>query len=194
MLVLSVFGNTINAQAVKKGDLIFDGYYGFVNLFNWAFKGTIGAVAENGTSSSMDHAGVRGEYLLIDKLGLGIDLDYNTVNVSYNSTTIDNGNTIVNNYKIGSQNLRSSATFNYHFSDSDKLDAYFGLGAGYNYRSYSYSSTEVGYSYKSSGSIFPVAFKLALGMRYFFTENIGANVAMGIGQGGLINGGICFKF
>jgi hypothetical protein len=31
-------------------------------------------------------------------------------------------------------------------------------------------------------------------MRYFFTENIGANLGLGLGQGGLVNIGITAKF
>jgi len=194
VLVISLTSFNSNAQAVKKGDVLVDTYYGIVNLFNLAFKGTLGSGASNASTSSIDHLGVRGEYMLIDKFGVGLDLDFNKVSVSYSTTTTENLNTVVYSYNIGSQNIRSSATFNYHFADSDKLDAYLGLGAGYNYRSYTSSSTQAGYSYTASGAITPIAFKLALGMRYFFTDNLGANFAMGFGQGGLVNGGLSFKF
>ncbi len=194
VLITSLTSFNSNAQAVKKGDVLVDTYYGVVNLFNLAFKGTLGSVASNASSSSIDHLGVRGEYMLIDKFGIGLDIDFNKVDVSYSTITTVNLNNVVYTYNIGSQNIRSSASFNYHFADSDKLDAYLGLGAGYNYRSYTSSSTEAGYSYSASGAITPIAFKLALGMRYFFTDNLGANLAMGIGQGGLVNGGLSFKF
>lgn len=194
VLITSLTSFNSNAQAVKKGDVLVDTYYGVVNLFNLAFKGTLGSVASNASSSSIDHLGVRGEYMLIDKFGIGLDIDFNKVGVSYSTVTTENSNTVVYTYNIGSQNIRSSASFNFHFADSDKLDAYLGLGAGYNYRSYTASSTDAGYSYTASGAITPIAFKLALGMRYFFTDNLGANFAMGIGQGGLVNGGLSFKF
>lgn len=194
VLITSLTSFNSNAQAVKKGDVLVDTYYGVVNLFNLAFKGTLGSVASNASYSSIDHLGVRGEYMLIDKFGIGLDIDFNKVDVSYSTITTVNLNNVVYTYNIGSQNIRSSASFNYHFADSDKLDAYLGLGAGYNYRSYTSSSTEAGYSYSASGAITPIAFKLALGMRYFFTDNLGANLAMGIGQGGLVNGGLSFKF
>lgn len=194
VLITSLTSFNSNAQSVKKGDVLVDTYYGVVNLFNLAFKGTLGSVASNASSSSIDHLGVRGEYMLIDKFGIGLDIDFNKVDVSYSTITTVNLNNVVYTYNIGSQNIRSSASFNYHFADSDKLDAYLGLGAGYNYRSYTSSSTEAGYSYSASGAITPIAFKLALGMRYFFTDNLGANLAMGIGQGGLVNGGLSFKF
>lgn len=195
VLATSLFSFNVQAQAIKKGDILVDTYYGVVNLFNFAFKGTVGSGASNRSISYIDHVGVRGEYLIIDKFGMGLDIDYNMVNVSYSTlSVVDSLNPIIHSYKIGSQNIRSSATFNFHFADSEKLDVYLGLGAGYNYRSYTTSSTEAGYSYNSSGAITPIAFKLALGMRYFFNENIGANLAMGIGQGGLVNGGLSLKF
>ena len=41
--------------------------------------------------------------------------------------------------------------------------------------------------------LLPVAMRIGAGMRYFFTDNIGANVAIGIGQGGILNAGLSFK-
>jgi hypothetical protein len=49
----------------------------------------------------------------------------------------------------------------------------------------------------SGGSIsglVPVGFKLGVIMRYFFTDNIGMNLGVGLGQGGLLNGGLSVKF
>ena len=40
----------------------------------------------------------------------------------------------------------------------------------------------------------PVAGRIGLGMRYFFTDNIGINLGVGFGQGGILNGGLSFKF
>ena len=45
-----------------------------------------------------------------------------------------------------------------------------------------------------TSSLFPVAARIGVGMRYFFTENIGANLGLGLGQGGLVNIGITAKF
>jgi hypothetical protein len=41
--------------------------------------------------------------------------------------------------------------------------------------------------------IIPVAMRVGVGMRYFFTKNIGANLGLGFGQGGIINAGLSFK-
>ena len=43
-------------------------------------------------------------------------------------------------------------------------------------------------------SLIPISYKIGVGMRYFFTENIGANLALGLGQGGLVNVGVSAKF
>jgi outer membrane protein W len=86
-------------------------------------------------------------------------------------------------------------TFNYHFLESnDNLDAYFMVGAGYGNRSFTFSSTDPNYTEASVKSIIPVASRIGVGMRYFFTDNIGLNLAIGFGQGGLVNGGLSLKF
>ena len=43
-------------------------------------------------------------------------------------------------------------------------------------------------------TLIPISYKIGVGMRYFFTENIGANLALGLGQGGLVNVGVSAKF
>jgi opacity protein-like surface antigen len=42
--------------------------------------------------------------------------------------------------------------------------------------------------------LIPVASRIGVGLRYFFTDNLGANLGLGFGQGGLINVGISAKF
>ena len=81
-----------------------------------------------------------------------------------------------------------------HFLDNDALDAYAMVGAGYKQRTYFYETNEPGYEDDSIDGINPIAFRIGAGMRYFFTDNIGANLAIGFGQGGLINGGISARF
>ena len=68
------------------------------------------------------------------------------------------------------------------------------LGAGYGNRSFTFKSTDPNYTEASVKSLIPVASRIGVGLRYFFTDNIGANLALGFGQGGLLNAGISFKF
>jgi hypothetical protein len=43
-------------------------------------------------------------------------------------------------------------------------------------------------------NLYPVAFRFALGGHYFFTDNVGIGMELGIGGGAIINGGLAFKF
>ena len=45
-----------------------------------------------------------------------------------------------------------------------------------------------------SSTVIPVAARIGLGTRIFFTENIGANVGVGFGQGGILTAGLSFAF
>jgi opacity protein-like surface antigen len=84
--------------------------------------------------------------------------------------------------------------FNYHFLDNDKFDLFSTVGVGYANRSFSFTSTDPDYVSTDVKSLIPVGSKIGLGMRYFFTDNIGANLQLGFGQGGILNAGISAKF
>ena len=68
-------------------------------------------------------------------------------------------------------------TFNFHFLESnDNLDAYFMVGAGYGNRSFKFESTDPDYTDETIDGLIPVASRVGVGMRYFFTDNIGLNL------------------
>jgi hypothetical protein len=191
-----------NAQCISEGKILVDGYYGFPNLYSAVFKS---AYANSGSEAnlkfgSLGPIGLRAEYLLTDKVGLGLDLGMNSSSISfddvvsvYNSTTFTYDD-VIYNYKFSTRKVGAIVTFNYHFVENDNIDAYFVLGMGYGSRSFTFESNEPGYSTPTVKSLIPVASKIGVGMRYFFTENIGANLALGFGQGGLLNAGITAKF
>ena len=82
---------------------------------------------------------------------------------------------------------------NYHFVSNDNLDVYFGVGAGYRGGKTTYTSVpnDPDFSFDTKIAI-PVGMETTLGMRYFFTENIGAYTEIGLGKS-LIQFGACFK-
>jgi len=187
--------NTANAQAVEEGNILIDVYYGFPNLYGATFKSLY---ANSGSETNVDISslgplGLRGEYLISDKIGLGLDLGFNNTKLTY--TQHDDFDNKDYDYDYKTQKIGAMVTFNYHFLESnDNLDAYFMVGAGYGNRSFTFSSTDPNYSEASVKSIIPVASRIGVGMRYFFTDNIGLNLAIGFGQGGLVNGGLSLKF
>jgi len=201
-VALSLASFKSNAQCISEGKILIDGYYGFPNLYTAVFKS---AYANSGSEAnlkfgSLGPVGLRAEYLLTDKVGLGLDLGINSSSISYDqSTSVYNETTfaydaVTYNYKFSTRKVGAIVTFNYHFVENENFDAYFVFGMGYGTRSFSFESTQPGYSNPSVKSLIPVASKIGVGMRYFFTENIGANLALGFGQGGLLNAGITAKF
>ncbi len=188
--------STASAQAVEEGNILIDVYYGFPNLYATVFRN---AYANSGTEENVDinglgPLGLRGEYMVSDKIGLGLDLGFNNTNLKY--TEFDSFDNKDYEYTFKTQKIGAMVTFNYHFLESnDNLDAYFMVGAGYSNRSFKFTSTDPDYiEDEVSGSLIPIASRVGVGMRYFFTDNIGVNLAIGFGQGGIINGGLSLKF
>ena len=190
-----------NAQAVEEGKILIDTYYGFPNLYSAVFRS---AYANSGSTEDVKIAGLgplglRGEYLVSDKFGVGVDIGYNSTTLTfkeagttYNSTT-GNYDTRIYYYTFKTQKIGVMATMNLHFVNKDKLDVYGVFGAGYGNRSYSFTSTDPDYTKGSIKGLVPVAAKIGIGMRYFFTDNLGANLGIGIGQGGIMNAGLSVK-
>lgn len=193
--------NGASAQVFEEGNIGIDLYYGFPNLYTAVFKS---AYANSGTEENVEinglgPVGLRGEYMLSDKVGLGLDIGFNNTNITFEETydEIDgNGNLVQNTYeyKYSTQKIGAMVTFNYHFVDNDNFDVYAVAGMGYGNRSFKFESTDPDYTEEEINSLIPVASKIGLGMRYFFTDNIGLNLAIGLGQGGVANAGLSFKF
>lgn len=193
----AVFSNNVSAQAVEQGNVIFDGYYGFPNLYTTVFKT---AYANSGTEVNLKINGIgplgfRAEYMVADKMGVGIDVGFNNSKITYQEEGYDpnTNSTVMYDYTFSTQKLGVMATLNYHFLDNDKVDAYAAFGMGYGNRSFKFESTDPNYVEANISGLIPVASKISVGMRYFFTDNLGANLALGFGQGGIINAGLSFK-
>lgn len=204
LLLFSVLalGTTSHAQAVEQGNMIIDGYYGFPNLYTAVFQN---AYANSGTEVDLKIGGIgpvggRFEYMAADKIGVGLDVGFNNSFVTYSEVSqVYNSTTgvyddVTYEYDFRTSKLGVMATFNYHFLNNDVVDAYVMLGAGYGNRTYTFSSTDPNYVESSVSGLIPVASRIGVGMRYFFTDNIGANLALGFGQGGLVNAGLSAKF
>ncbi len=201
-LVSLIFSTNASAQGVRQGNIIIDPYYGGPN-FGKAF---IQAVEEqnpgnsNFNASAIGPAGLRIEYMLGDRIGLGVDAIYNSRNITFNANdtiTDGNGNQTIetNNYEYDMKRLRVQMRFNYHFQiDNPALDSYFGVGAGTNnrFRTTYENGVEID-GELSNLTLLKFSLRACLGMRYYFTDNIGLNAEIGIG-GPLVSGGISVKF
>lgn len=85
--------------------------------------------------------------------------------------------------------------FNFYFLDNDKIDFYGVVGVGYGNWNFIFVFDDLNdINSLVIVSLIFVVFKIGVGFCYFFMENIGVNVVFQVGQGGIINGGIFFKF
>lgn len=191
--------NAVSAQAVSKGNIIIDPYYGAPN-FGKKLADLITFDNPNvrkGQTGGIGPAGLRVEYMLADKFGLGVDVIYNstTVDMIYDSLNTDGSLYKTYTGQAAMNRLRVQARFNYHFVSTDELDAYFGVGAGSNARFWTVTTNDPGYDFERSvkGAAFPVSMRLAVGMRYYFIPNLGFNAEIGLG-GPVVSAGLSLKF
>lgn len=199
------FGFNTGATAqVEQGNMIVDLYYGFPN-----FGKTLWKVLEDDSSNANTKAtgigplGGRFEYMIADNLGFGVDINYlsNGFEYDYTSSVYDTTtSTFVNQtYHVTytKQKLRIMARLNYHFVQTDVVDAYVGFGAGYKHKINKFTSTNPNDSeseLEAGLNLVPVSIRICLGTRFFFTENIGINMELGAGGGPLLSGGLSLKF
>lgn len=140
--------------------------------------------------------------MVSDKVGIGASINF--VNFGATYSEVSSGDSLDNNqnwvhwtqttkYTLATKNYSALFRFNYHFVSNDNLDVYFGVGAGYRGGKTTYTSVpnDPDFSFDTKIAI-PVGMETTLGMRYFFTENIGAYTEIGLGKS-LIQFGACFK-
>jgi outer membrane protein W len=189
---------TTTKSNAQEGRIIVDGYYGYGSFYNAIFKAMVSGDASS-KFKGLGPMGVRGEYMLSDKVGFGLDLAYTSSSIEYTETYTEydeNFNTVSTTYdaSLKTAKLGAMVTFNYHFVNTDKFDSYFVFGFGYGNRSFTAKSDYIGYESPEYNSTFPVASRLGVGMRYFFTDNLGLNLGLGLGQGGMLNAGVSARF
>jgi hypothetical protein len=137
------------------------------------------------------------EYLLSDNIGFGVDVGFNNTTIQYTEVATDPNTGLpsgVYYYNLSTKKIGVIATFNYHFVQTEELDAYATIGGGYGNRSFSFETNDPSFTEGELSGVIPFSGKIGVGMRYFFTSNIGANFAVGFGQGGLVNVGLSAKF
>lgn len=189
---LSAQAEEESGQAFEQGKIVVSAGYGFPNFTKLYFK----AFQNYGgyTTTGVGPVHFKFEYAIADKIGLGLSINYSSYKVEWDYTDSAYSYT---KYKEGFKGSSISAILrmNVHFATSEKLDPYFGIGVGYRTNSFSYYNTDPFYrgTARVTGAIIPVGFETTLGLRYFFTENIGAYMEMGVAKS-LIQGGVSIKF
>ena len=186
-----------NAQAIEKGTILIDAYYGFPNWTKSIMETTY---TNTGSSSNLSISGIgpvggRLEYMVGGKIGVGADVNYTSASINWKEASVDtSGAPIAYDYNAGQSIIRAMALFSWHFVGSDNFDAYLTFGAGYRSKTYAYESNDPNEVSASIEGINPLAMRLGVGGRYFFTDNIGAGLELGLGGGGNVRAGLAMKF
>ncbi len=167
---------------VNKYDIIVDAYYGYPYLMGVLIKKVLADSFRITDVHNYNHFGARVEYMVWNEVGLGLEYTYALLTVKYQSA---NGKY----YTASVAKQRILAKFNYHFSTTETLDPY--LTAGIGYTNTQIGSNQPGVKNKSI-NIIPVASRIGIGLRYFFTESFAINAEVGFG-GPLMQAGISFK-
>lgn len=116
------------------------------------------------------------EYGITDKVSMGLNINYSKFKASF-ATDDTKKYTGDFSYNSPSVILRS----NFHFGTSEKLDPYWGVGLGYRRHTISYKDNDPNTVDEGLFNIpFGFTFEAGIGLRYFFTPNLGAYVEAGI--------------
>lgn len=189
---------------VNKGDFIIDAFYGYPyvlgNAIKEAFKPSNNAVNNTNVISitNLNHIGAKFEYMVTEDIGLGLEYTFAGVYMNYyNENTTTNGLIVKGFYDASLTKQRILGRVNFHYATTAHFDPYACIGAGYKnsvLKTNNPFDNELVDTFNAGIlNAFPVSFRLGLGLRYFFNDNIGLNIEAGIG-GPSVQGGLTVKF
>jgi hypothetical protein len=181
---------------LQKGNIIIDAYYGFPNLWTTVLKAAY--LPGDETSSSWGSSGpfgIKAEYMISNKMGIGLDINYASSWVQWTETgNVYNASTGLytdGTYKVTVPRVGIMPRFYYHFLNHKHFEMYGSAAIGYKSTAFKYTSNDPTWA-ENDMSVIPLGYRMALGGRLFFTDNIGLNFEFGIG-GALLTAGLAVK-
>ncbi|HEY8403703.1 MAG TPA: hypothetical protein VIK71_03745 [Flavobacteriales bacterium] len=138
------------------------------------------------------------EHGLSDKVGIGLVLGYGGATISWrdeNVTQTDDGTEIrAYKYEYKNKKITGVARINWHLGSHDKIDPYIGLGLGFKSNKFTLSTNDANFDESELNfNLFPMSMSASFGCRFYFTDNIGAFIELGMGHG-FAQGGLQVKF
>lgn len=202
-LLLALSFNANSQGIMQKGDIVVEGYSSIPNWANIFVFGTIKKhfdyVDNFSVGGSIFGFGGKAHYMVLDRLSVGIDINQETSGCSFDYKEYDSTLQLNVDFHVDytSQKTRFLIRSDFHFINTDHLDMYIGLGLGYKHVKRTIVATEPHFDDQKlniKGAIFPVASRIALGTRYYFTNNIGLFGELGVFGGSLLQAGLTVKF
>lgn len=206
---ISLANSNLSAQAVQQGNILVDAYVGGPNLLTGAIKliASSGDVQSNLgtdiklTASGVIPFGVKGEYMISNVFGLGLDVNHAETKLRMTGTDDLNQPFDI---AFNIPRTRAIVTGSAHFGKSDKVDWYGVGGLGIALWSAKVSGTYNTNDVDTQAAIdelkkgvkqtsFGIGYRLGFGTHIYFTDNIGLNLEIGAG-GPMLKGGLAVKF
>ena len=161
-----------NTNAVKKGNILIEPWYGFPLWGKELYTSIVDTTG--GSYRGLGPLGATLEFMLADDVGIGVDFIYNSHAYRYTAQSVNaQGDPITYNYDWKMERVRIHLRMNYHFSQSEDLDAYFGVGVGSNNRFFTTKSNDPNWDDSTDeGALLPVSARICVGTRYYFNSNL----------------------
>lgn len=167
-------------DAFIKDKVVISAGYGFPNLGKAIMTVLIGDGTEV-VATGVGPLHFKGEYGLSDGVGMGLSVNYVSFGATWRSTDSTGMGFYTN--KFSRSSLSVLARINFHFGTTDKLDPYFGVGAGYRQATWKFTSNDPDYADDIKAPGFsPFGFETTIGLRYYIAEGIGLYTEMGIAK------------
>ena len=198
--LLMVNPSTSKAQAFDEGIGFASLGYGFPNLPKVLFDlADFGSFEDEYKSKGFGPIHARFEYGITEKLGIGVSVNYGNAGSSWvNNTTTSGGTAIAYKESLTYNTINALIRVNWHWVDHDKVDVYSGFGLGYNYVNVKFDSEDPNTTRTTDGvnelfNLIPIGYEATVGMRYMFTEALGAYLEAGWSKS-LFQFGVVYSF
>lgn len=202
IVLLPLQNKAQDESAFEKGTVVATVGYGFPDLYRTSLRVAYGSYSSR-TVRGFGPLLLKGDYGIIKfkwghAVGAGIVIGYSSTSVTYNYNDYVGYpyyNNAVYTQKDKYNTITIGARGTYHFFTKEKFDCYASIGLGYNINTYSYSTNNPnGQSYRSASSRAGIYSAFTVGIRYFFTPNIGVYSELGWDASAPIQGGLALKF
>ena len=139
--------------------------------------------------------GIRGQYMVSEDFGIGLDVNYTERSLVYRNTDSTGENT---RDELGRKLLRVMVRTSWVFYSTTHTQLSWDNSIGYRYVSWSFTTNRTGEEDDFRGAIpfgiWPLALRSALTFRYLFIPNFGAFAELGISGGSFLNVGLSGRF
>lgn len=196
IIIFCIACNNLNAQIVQQGNIIAEGYVGFVSLGNVAWEKYAEDNAYDVEAKFIMPYGGRIEYAFADRISAGLEYNFNYRELSWKKDDTTGVAPLVITpfkYTIIQKIHRFMPRITAHFGD-EKLEFFVGIGLGLRIAKYKTEVTPDKPSWEFGWPGFnPFAFRASLGVKYYPIKNIGLFFEIGSPGGNLFHTGVSIK-